>query len=93
MPLGAELEGPDFWRGLRTIPAGDWAGVAAVVQPALAEEQPRRLLRALAAGIPVIATPACGIEPRPGLSLVSAGDTAALIAALAALTAPVGSIR
>jgi len=93
MPLGAELEGPDFWRGLRTIPAGDWAGVAAVVQPALVEEQPRRLLRALAAGIPVIATPACGIEPRPGLSLVSAGDTAALIAALAALTAPVGSIR
>jgi hypothetical protein len=93
MPLGAELEGPDFWRGLRTIPAGDWAGVVAVVQPALVEEQPRRLLRALAAGIPVIATPACGIEPRPGLSLVSAGDTAALIAALAALTAPVGSIR
>ena len=74
MPLGAELEGPDFWRGVRTVPAGDWAGVAAVVQPALVEEQPRRLLAALAAGIPVIATPACGIEPRPGLCLVPPED-------------------
>ncbi len=93
MTLGAELEGPDFWRGVRTVPAGDWAGVAAVVQPALVEEQPRRLLRALAAGIPVIATPACGLEPRPGLYLVPPEDPAALIAALAALTAPAGSIR
>ena len=93
MTLGAELEGPDFWRGVRTVPAGDWAGVAAVVQPALVEEQPRRLLRALAAGIPVIATPACGLEPRPGLCLVPPEDPAALIAALAALTAPAGSIR
>ena len=93
MPLGAELEGPDFWKGVRTVPAGDWAGVAAVVQPALVEEQPRRLLAALAAGIPVIATPACGIEPRPGLCLIPPEDTAALIAALAALTALAGSIR
>ena len=93
MTLGAELEGPDFWRGVRTVPAGDWAGVAAVVQPALVEEQPRRLLRALAAGIPVIATPACGLEPQPGLCLVPPEDPAALIAALAALTAPAGSIR
>jgi hypothetical protein len=93
MALGAELEGPDFWRGVDTVPAGDWAGVAAVVQPALVEEQPRRLLRALAAGIPVIATPACGIGPQPGLCLIPPGDTAALIAALAEVTAPVGSIR
>jgi glycosyltransferase involved in cell wall biosynthesis len=59
-----------------------------VVQPALVEEQPRRLLAALAAGIPVIATPACGIEPRPGLYLIPPDDTTALIDALAALTAP-----
>ena len=88
VPLGAELEGPAFWRGVRTVPAGDWSGVAAVVQPALVEEQPRRLLAALAAGIPVIATPACGIEPRPGLYLIPPDDTTALIDALAALTAP-----
>lgn len=90
MPLGAELEGPAFWEGVRTIPAGEWSGVAAVVQPALVEEQPRRLLAALAAGIPVIATPACGIEPRPGLYLIPPEDTTALIDALAALTAPAG---
>ncbi|HEX4572363.1 MAG TPA: glycosyltransferase, partial [Dongiaceae bacterium] len=87
MPLGAELEGPGFWKGVRTIPAGDWSGVAAVVQPALVEEQPRRLLAALAAGIPVIATPACGIAPRPGLCLIPPEDRAALIEALAALMA------
>jgi hypothetical protein len=89
MTLGAELEGPDFWRGVRTVPAGDWSGVAAVVQPALVEEQPRRLLRALAAGIPVIATPACGLAPQPGLCLIPPGDAPALIAALAAVTGPI----
>lgn len=31
---------------------------------------PRRLLAALAAGVPVIASAACGLAPRPGLSLV-----------------------
>ena len=86
MPLGAELEGPGFWRGVATVPAGTWDGVAAVVQPALVEDQPRRLLAALAAGVPVIATPACGLRPQPGLTLVPPDDPAALIAALKRLT-------
>ncbi len=62
--LGSELEGPDFWSGVRTRkpdPADPLAGVCAVVQPVLLEESPRRLLAALARGIPVIATPACGL--------------------------------
>ncbi len=87
--LGRELEGGDFWRGVRTrapAAAGDpgaWLGeAAAMVQPALIEDQPRRLLAALAAGIPAIATPACGIAPRPGLALVPAGDPDALIRSL-----------
>jgi hypothetical protein len=96
MPLGAELEGPDFWRGVATVPAGPLYtglgdGVAAVVQPALVEDQPRRLLAALAAGVPVIASPACGLGPRPGLTLVPPDDPAALIAALELLTRPVYS--
>jgi hypothetical protein len=66
--------------------------VAAVVQPALVEEQPRRLLGTRRRHS-VIATPACGIGPQPGLCLIPPGDTAALIAALAEVTAPVGSIR
>jgi hypothetical protein len=85
--LGNELEGADFWKGVRATPVARsndvWLkDVAAVVQPALIEEQPRLLLRALAAGIPVIATPACGIAPRPGLTLVPEDDVKSLIAAL-----------
>lgn len=85
IPLGAELEGADFWRGVRVRFGGDWRLADAVVQPALVEEQPRRLLAALAAGLPVIATPACGLDPQPGLTLVPPDDADALIQALAAL--------
>jgi hypothetical protein len=84
IPLGAELEGDRFWDGVRTIQA-DWRTAAAMVQPALVEDQPRRLLAALAAGMPVIATPACGLEPRPGLTLVEADDAEALAGALRAV--------
>lgn len=79
--LGSELEGGDFWAGMRT--SRDIArGVAAFVQPALLEDKPRKLLAALASGIPVVATRECGIAPREGLTLVEAGDVDALIAAL-----------
>jgi hypothetical protein len=91
LSLGSELEGPDFWQGAavrRPDPAAQataWLeNVAAVVQPVLVEERPRLLLLALAAGVPVIATAACGIAERPGLTIIPAGDVAALIAALLA---------
>jgi len=82
MALGSELEGGDFWRGVRLTAPGDWCAVDAVVQPAVVEHAPRRLLAALAAGTPVIATPACGLDPQPGLTLVPPDDSAALTAAL-----------
>ena len=85
MPLGAELEGGGFWRGVRIAPPGDWTTVDAVVQPAVVEDQPRRLLAALAAGLPVIATDACGLDPQPGLVLLPQGNAEALIAALSAM--------
>jgi len=78
--LGSDLEGADFWHGVRTTRDGD--GVAAFVQPAVIEDKPRRLLAALASGIPVIATRECGLPPQEGLTLVPTDDTAALIAAL-----------
>jgi hypothetical protein len=84
MPLGAELEGPEFWGCARLLAPGDWTEVDAFVQPALVEDQPRRLLVALAAGIPVFASEACGLDPQPGLVLVPPGDADALIAALKA---------
>jgi hypothetical protein len=87
--LGSELEGAGFWSGVRTRRplAGTpwWSDAAAVVQPALTEESPRRLLAALAAGRPVIASPACGLAPRPGLTLIAADDAEALTKALDAI--------
>ena len=58
----------------------------AVVHPALVESAPRRLLEALAAGVPVIATAACGIAAQPGLTLVAPGDVQALAEAMAAVS-------
>jgi hypothetical protein len=82
--LGSDLEGPEFWHGVRTSRELG-RGVAALVQPALVEDKPRKLLAALASGVPVIATRACGLGERPGLTLVPEGDADSLIAALAAL--------
>jgi glycosyltransferase involved in cell wall biosynthesis len=65
---------------------GVWLDQAAVVVlPAWIEHQPRRLLRALAAGVPVIASDACGLPPRPGLTVVPAGDAEALARVLASV--------
>jgi hypothetical protein len=87
--LGSELEGADFWDGVavrKPEPGGDWlVGVAAVVQPALVEERPRHLLAALAAAVPIIASPACGLAAQPGVTLVPPDDPAALIAAIKAV--------
>jgi hypothetical protein len=87
--LGSDLEGQSFWDGIATSkPPADanWLdGVAAVVQPAIVEERPRHLLTALAAGIPVIASDACGLAGQDGVTSVAADDPAALIAALSSI--------
>lgn len=77
---GRATECAGFWQEVATTPAGPdvLAGVGLVVYPAYVEHQPRLLLRALAAGIPVVATVACGLGPQPGLTLVPVGDYAAL---------------
>ncbi|MBK9757870.1 MAG: VanW family protein [Nannocystis sp.] len=82
---GRPLEGPEFWRGLDVREGGECPGRPdLVVLPAHIEHQPRALLTALARGVPVIASDACGLDPRPGLVIVPAGDVAALRAAIAA---------
>jgi hypothetical protein len=87
-PLGSQLEGSEFWTGVavdRAPEGASWLeGVRAVVHPALVEAAPRRLLEALAAGVPVIATEACGIAPQPGLTFVPPGDARALAEAMRA---------
>jgi hypothetical protein len=89
--LGSDLEGEGFWSGLpvRHLARNDlsWLREAGlVVQPSLIEEQPRSLLAALAAGIPVIATPACGILPKLGITLIPENDPEALVEAILAHT-------
>src|SRR6185369_2921727 len=76
-----DLEASDFWSGV-TVHRAAPLNAEIVVQPAYAEENPRMLLAALAARRQVIATPACGLPPQPGLTLIPFGDTTALIAAL-----------
>jgi hypothetical protein len=89
--LGGDLEGEGFWSGLPVRHAArsdtNWLREAGlVVQPSLIEEQPRSLLAALAAGVPVIATPACGILPKLGITLIPENDPEALVEAILAHT-------
>jgi hypothetical protein len=78
--LNRTAESENFWDGVQLMSASDhWLSHAAVViQPAFIENNPRPLLRALAAGVPVIATAECGIARHPLLTLVPAGDAKAL---------------
>jgi glycosyltransferase involved in cell wall biosynthesis len=84
-------ECPDFWnrihirqmQGVRQM-QGLPEELAGVVLPAIVEHRPATLLRALAAGLPVIATEACGLPPQPGLTLIPPCDPDALCAAITA---------
>ncbi|HET6431839.1 VanW family protein [Dyella sp.] len=84
--LGSAASDPLLWRGI-ALEQGhyrdDWLSHAAVVVlPAHVEHAPRALLQAIAAGVPVITTPACGISNLAGVHLTPAGDAAALRALL-----------
>jgi glycosyltransferase involved in cell wall biosynthesis len=82
MILGPTLEGTDFWNGVRVSEPQvgvDWLqNAAAVVLPAFVEHKPRRLLEAVARGVPVIASPACGLGNIRGVTIVEAGNVDAL---------------
>ncbi|WP_181372979.1 VanW family protein [Massilia glaciei] len=85
--LGPVLEAPAFWDGIEVELLGragdDWLREAAVVvSPSWIDGPPQQLLQALLAGIPVIATDACGLPPQKNLTLVAAGDSVALELAL-----------
>ena len=97
---GPVLETENPWWGIDTLPArANWAGVGVVVLPAWVEHQPRRLLAAVAAGVPVVAGEACGLADVPGVTTVPAGDPAALAESVAhclrikdSLTLPVPAV-
>jgi glycosyltransferase involved in cell wall biosynthesis len=81
---GSNIEVLDFWQGVTTREGGvNWLdSVACVVQPSLMETRPARLLQALAAGIPVVTTAACGLDGQEGVTIVPFGDSAALRTAI-----------
>ena len=76
----------DFWgdRDVR-LAQGVPGELAGVILPAIVEHRPATLLRALAAGLPVIATGACGLPPQPGLTLIEPCDAVGLREAIRSL--------
>lgn len=76
--LGRAREGQrsDFFRQ-GTI--GDLFTARALVLPAWIEQQPRLALKALASGIPVYATEACGLPGHEGLTVLDHAEFASLI--------------
>jgi len=82
--VGAQLEGPDFWPDADLLPVtSNWLDQAdLVIAPSYIEHQPRILLQAIARGIPVIASNACGLGEMSGVISVPEGNLPALVAAL-----------
>ncbi len=85
--IGTPASDAGLWRGIEVEHVGardlGWlerADVAAL--PAHVEHCPRALLLALAHGLPIVASPACGLGVSPAVHEVPAGDVPALIAAL-----------
>jgi hypothetical protein len=91
--VGSELEGPDFWRGLRVrrieLASLPWDRIHTVLQPALFEFWPRNLLRAQAAGSHLVISDCCGIEENHenGVYHVPFGDPASAVAIMETLLA------
>ena len=83
--VGKELEGENFWGGAKVVQhdTEDWLnGVRLIVQPSFIEERPTKLLEAIARGVPVIASTACGVGHLPGVIEIAPGDAEGLIAAI-----------
>lgn len=80
LTLGPDIESADFWHGFDVERGSEnWLATADIVAlPAFVEHRPRRLLQAVAHGIPVIASSACGVGNVDGITPVEAGDATAL---------------
>jgi hypothetical protein len=87
VPPGA-VDDAETWTGLEVVRvASVEAGLqlaTCVVLPAWVEHQPRGLLAAIARGVPVIATPACGLPEDLPWIRVAEGDAHALRTAIGA---------
>jgi hypothetical protein len=81
-----------FWRGVDVVQrdvGGYWLhDVKAVALPAWTCNQPRALLSAVVAGVPVVASTACGLAGMPHVTEVPVGDDGAFSRALLAVMKP-----
>jgi hypothetical protein len=88
--LGSRSDDISLWSGI-TVEHVGWHPVSwlpradLVILPAHVEHSPRAVLLALAAGVPAIVTPACGLGEESGVILVPSGDVQALRSAVLAL--------
>ncbi|WP_418130408.1 VanW family protein [Variovorax sp. 375MFSha3.1] len=90
--LGSASDDARLWQGIGHVEhmnwQGDWlAGADVVVLPAHVEHAPRALLRAVAAGVPVVASTACGLGAPSGVREIAPGDVEVLRTALRAACA------
>ena len=68
---GRKIEHDNFWNGLKTQQFnGNFDQIGLVVYPTYIEHQPRQILKAIARGIPVITTTACGLDPTDQIEIV-----------------------
>ena len=74
--LGPVIESPRFWEGFDVERGDENSLVSAdlVVLPAYVEHRPQRLLKAVAAGVPVIASSACGVENVDGIETMDVSE-------------------
>ncbi len=84
--MGNELEGPGFWDGFsveRRHFSENWLDdVSVVVLPAYIENDSRKLLEAVSAGVPVIASTVCGLHGVDGVTSVEIGDVTGVKASI-----------
>jgi hypothetical protein len=90
MISGKEFEGEDFWQEVivRKSQGRRFDEIGLVVLPAFIEHQPRVLLQAVACGLPVVASSACGLQNLKGVTTIATGDAQALTKAIEAIWFP-----
>jgi hypothetical protein len=85
---GKNLEDRDFWAGSAVSFEPDYQlalqQADLVILPAWVEHQPRRVLQAIAANIPTIASTACGLQHLPAVRSIDLGDSISLRQAIVA---------
>jgi glycosyltransferase involved in cell wall biosynthesis len=91
--LGTRSSDPQLWADIDvdhvSYEDSTWLNRCDVVAlPAYVEHSPRALLTAVARGLPVVASPACGLPRSLGAIEVHAGDIAGLITALESAVDP-----